>query len=106
MFSYRSPYDEARRKGLEKMVDDVLYRLFFALSAIISSMFSFAQFIMFSTSGRKERARGVRLYSILKEEVKQLIRNIAFVSEQLAIQMFSKNLEHIRVLVADICTSK
>ena len=63
MFSDRSPYDEARGKGLGKMVDDVLYCLFFALSAIISSMFSFAQFIMFSTSGRKERARGVRLYS-------------------------------------------
>ena len=47
-----------------------------------------------------------QLYSILKEEVKQLLRNIAFVSEQLAIQTFSKNLEHIRVLVADICTSK
>ena len=47
-----------------------------------------------------------RLYSILKEEVKQLLLNIAFVSEQLAIQTFSKNLEHIRVLVADICTSK
>ena len=42
----------------------------------------------------------------LKEEVKQLLWNIAFVSEQLAIQTFSKNLEHIRVLVADICTSK
>ena len=64
MFSYRSPYDEARGKGLGKMVDDVLYRLFFALSAIISSMFSLAQLMMFSTSGRKERARGVRLYSI------------------------------------------
>lgn len=63
MFSDRSPYDEARGKGLGKMVDDVLYCLFFALSANISSMFSFAQFIMFSTSGRKERARGVRLYS-------------------------------------------
>ena len=47
-----------------------------------------------------------QLYSILKEEVKQFQRNIAFVSEQLAIQPFSKNLEHIRVLVADICTSK
>ena len=47
-----------------------------------------------------------QLYSILKEEVKQLLRNIAFVSEQLAMQPFSKNLEHIRVLVADICTSK
>ena len=47
-----------------------------------------------------------QLYSILKEEVKQLLRNIAFVSEQLAIQTFSKDLEHIRVLVADICTSK
>ena len=47
-----------------------------------------------------------QLYSILKEEVKQLLRNVAFVSEQLAIQTFSKNLEHIRVLVADICTSK
>ena len=47
-----------------------------------------------------------QLYSILKEEVKQLLRNIAFVSEQLAVQSFSKNLEHIRVLVADICTSK
>lgn len=47
-----------------------------------------------------------QLYPILKEEVKQLLRNIAFVSEQLAIQAFSKNLEHIRVLVADICTSK
>ena len=36
-----------------------------------------------------------------------LLRSIiAFVSEQLAIQTFSKNLEHIRVLVADICTSK
>lgn len=42
MFSDRSPYDEARGKGLGKMVDDVLYCLFFALSAIISSMFSFA----------------------------------------------------------------
>lgn len=63
MFSDRSPYDEAREKGLGKMVDDVLYCLFFALSAIISSMLSFAQFIMFSTSGRKKRARGVRLYS-------------------------------------------
>lgn len=63
MFSYRSPYDEACGKGLGKMVDDVLYRLFFALSAIISSMFSLAQLMMFSTSGRKERARGVRLYS-------------------------------------------
>ena len=31
---------------------------------------------------------------------------IVFVCEQLAIQTFSKNLEHIRVLVADICTSK
>ena len=47
-----------------------------------------------------------QLYSILKEEVKQLLRNIAFVSEQLAIQTFSKNLEHIRVLVADICACK
>ena len=47
-----------------------------------------------------------QLYSILKGEVKQLLRNIAFVSEQIAIQPFSKNLEHIRVLVADICTSK
>ena len=47
-----------------------------------------------------------QLYSILKEEVKQLLRNIAFVSEQLAIQAFSKHLEHIRGLVADICTSK
>ena len=47
-----------------------------------------------------------QLYSILKEEVKQLLRNIAFVSEQLAIQTFSKNLEHIGFLVADICTSK
>ena len=47
-----------------------------------------------------------QLYSILKEEVKQLLRNIAFVSEQLAVQSFSKNLELIRVLVADICTSK
>ena len=47
-----------------------------------------------------------QLYSILKEEVKQLLRYIAFVCEQLAIQTFSKNLEHIRVLVADICTSK
>ena len=48
-----------------------------------------------------------QLYSILKEEVKQLLRNISFVSEQqLAIQTFSKNLEHIWVLVADICTSK
>ena len=37
-----------------------------------------------------------------KKEIKQLLRNIAFVSEQLAIQPFSKNLEHIRVLVADI----
>ena len=36
-----------------------------------------------------------------------LLRSIiAFVSEQLAIQTFSKNLEHIRVLVTDICTSK
>ena len=41
-----------------------------------------------------------------KKEVKQFLRNIAFVSEQLAIQAFSKNLEHIWVLVADICTSK
>ncbi len=32
MFSDRSPYDEARGKGLGKMVDDVLYCLFFALS--------------------------------------------------------------------------
>ena len=47
-----------------------------------------------------------QLYSILKKEVKQLLRNIAFVSEQLAIQTFSKNLEHIQILVADICTSK
>ena len=47
-----------------------------------------------------------QLYSILKEEVKQLLWNIAFVSEQLAIQPFSKNLEHIRVLVTDICASK
>ena len=47
-----------------------------------------------------------QLYSILKKEVKQLLRNIAFVSEQLAIQPFSKNLEHIWVFVADICTSK
>ena len=47
-----------------------------------------------------------QLYSILKEEVKQFLRNIAFVGEQLAIQTFSKDLEHIRVLVADICTSK
>ena len=47
-----------------------------------------------------------QLYSILKEEVKQLLRYIAFVCEQLAIQAFSKNLEHIWVLVADICTSK
>ena len=47
-----------------------------------------------------------QLYSILKEKVKQLLRNIAFVSEQLAIQTFSKNLEHIQILVADICTSK
>ena len=47
-----------------------------------------------------------QLYSILKEEVKQLLRNIAFVSELLAIQTFSKNLEHIRVFVADICTCK
>lgn len=36
-----------------------------------------------------------QLYSILKEEVKQL-----------AIQTFSKNIEHIQVLVADIYTSK
>ena len=49
MFSYRSPYDEACGKGLGKMVDDVLYRLFFALSAIVSSIFSLVQFIMFST---------------------------------------------------------
>ena len=47
-----------------------------------------------------------QLYSILKEEVKQLLRNIAFVSEQLAVQTFSKNLKYIWVLVADICTSK
>ena len=47
-----------------------------------------------------------QLYSILKEEVKQLLRNIAFVSEQLAIQTFSENLEHIRILVADICACK
>ena len=47
-----------------------------------------------------------QLYSIIKEEVKQLLRNIAFVSEQLAIQTFSEDLEHIRVLVADIRASK
>lgn len=47
-----------------------------------------------------------QLYSILKEEVKQLLRKIAFVSEQLALQAFSKHLEHIRGLVADICASK
>ena len=47
-----------------------------------------------------------QLYPILKEEVKQLLRNIAFVGEQLAIQTFSENLEHIRVLVADICACK
>ena len=38
--------------------------------------------------------------------IKQLLRNIAFVSEQLAIQTFSEDLEHIRVLVADIRASK
>ena len=47
-----------------------------------------------------------QLYSILKDKVKQLLRDIAFVSKQLAIHPLSKNLEHIRVLVADICTSK
>lgn len=47
-----------------------------------------------------------QLYSILKEEVKQLLRNIAFVNEQLAIQPFSKYLEHIWIIVADIYISK
>ena len=43
----------------------------------------------------------------LMVSIMYLLRSIiAFVSEQLAIQTFSKNLEHIRVLVADICTSK
>ena len=47
-----------------------------------------------------------QLYSILKKEVKQLLRNIPFVCEQLAIQTFSKNLGHIRILIADIRASK
>ena len=47
-----------------------------------------------------------QLYAILKEKVKQFLRDIAFVSKQLAVQSFSKNLEHIRILVADICAGK
>ena len=43
----------------------------------------------------------------LMVSIMYLLRSIiAFVSKQLAIQTFSKNLEHIRVLVADICASK
>ena len=47
-----------------------------------------------------------QLYAILKEEVKQLLRDVALVCEQLAVQSFSKNLEYFRILVADICTCK
>ena len=43
----------------------------------------------------------------LMVSIMYLLRSIiAFVSKHLAIQTFSKNLEHIWVLVADICTSK
>ena len=43
----------------------------------------------------------------LMVSIMYLLRSIiAFVSEQLAIQTFSKNLEYIRILIADIGTSK
>lgn len=47
-----------------------------------------------------------QLYAILKEKVKQLLRYVTFVCEQLAIQPLSKNLEYFRVFVADICACK
>ena len=47
-----------------------------------------------------------QLYSILKEKVKQPLRYVALVCEQLAVQSFSKNLEYFQFLVADICACK
>ena len=49
-----------------------------------------------------------QLYAILKEKVKQLLRYVTFVCEQLAIQSFGENLEYeyFRVFVADICACK
>ena len=49
---------------------------------------------------------GHQLYAILKEKVKQLLRYVTFVCEQLAIQSFGENLEYFRVFVADICACK
>ena len=47
-----------------------------------------------------------QLYAILKEKVKQLLRYVTFVCEQLAIQLFGESLEYLRVFVADICACK
>ena len=47
-----------------------------------------------------------QLHAILKEKVKQLLRYVTFVFEQLAIQSFGENLEYFRVFVADICACK
>ena len=47
-----------------------------------------------------------QLYSILKEKVKQPLRYVALVCEQLAVQSFSKNLEYFQFLVADIYACK
>lgn len=47
-----------------------------------------------------------QLYSILKEKVKQPLRYVALICEQLAVQSFSKNLEYFQFLVADIYACK
>ena len=47
-----------------------------------------------------------QLYSILKEKVKQPLRYVALVCEQLAVQSFSKNLEYFQFLAADIYACK
>ena len=45
-----------------------------------------------------------QVYSILKKKVEQFLGNISFVCKQLAIEAFSKDLEHFWVFVADIGT--
>lgn len=47
-----------------------------------------------------------QMYAILKQEIKQLLGDVPLVSEQLAIQAFSKHPKHFRILVADIGPGK
>lgn len=47
-----------------------------------------------------------QLNTIFKKKVKKFLWYVSFVSEQLAIQTFGKNLENLCVFVTDICSSK